>query len=298
MHQLSISVGQLTKENQAKVEMDDEKAVVSFGNNHGGQIVANKNENMYIINQMIEQNNKNHSIGNYVGKVSNARNDELLMHQRMGHIGMDSLKRLRNAVERLEGVEFESGNTNNICTGCVLGKSHRHRFTKRSKEASPTQVLDMVVADLSEPIYSKYLSLIIDVASGKVFLSILNNKSETVDHIIKWNTYAQTQTGRILKRFHSDGGGEYNSNKLKQYFEKQGTVMTKTTRDTPQHNGIAEKMNCTILEMARAMLHHGEMHPSYWMDAVMTAVYLINLSVPKTSKVTRQEAWTGHKPSF
>lgn len=56
-------------------------------------------------------------------------------------------------------------------------------------------------------------------------------------------------------------------------------------------------MNCTILEMARAMLHHGNMHPSYWMDAVMTAVYLINLSVPKSSNVTRYEAWTGHKSS-
>ena len=93
---------------------------------------------------------------------------------------------------------------------------------------------------------------------------------------MKWNTYATTLTGKILKRFHSDGGGEYISNKLKSYFEKQGTIMTTTTRNTPQHNGIVERTNRTILEMARSMLHRGQLHKSYWMDAVKTAVYLIN----------------------
>ena len=60
-------------------------------------------------------------------------------------------------------------------------------------------------------------------------------------------------------------------------------------------------MNRTILEMARSMLWHARMHVSYWMDAVMTAVYLINRMVPppfKSQGITRYEAWTGVKPDL
>jgi chemotaxis protein histidine kinase CheA len=160
--------------------------------------------------------------------------------------------------------------------------------------------MDIVVADLCGPIFHKYISLLIDVKTGTVFVDIINKKSETTQHVIRWDTHAKTQTGKVLKRFHSDGGGEYRSNLLKSYFAKQGTVMTTTTRDTPQHNGIAERMNRTILETARAMLFNGQMHVSYWQDAVLTAVQLINLQVPTTltaENMTRHEAWTGHKPS-
>ena len=70
---------------------------------------------------------------------------------------------------------------------------------------------------------------------------------------------------------------------------------------TPQHNGIAERMNQTLLEMARAMLHHGNIHASYWQDAVLTAAYIINRCVPSSLEaqgITCYEAWTGNKPSL
>ena len=50
--------------------------------------------------------------------------------------------------------------------------------------------------------------------------------------------------------------------------------------------------------MARSMLHHGEMHESYWADAVLTAAYLLNRCVPSSQQLTRYEAWTGKKPSL
>ena len=46
------------------------------------------------------------------------------------------------------------------------------------------------------------------------------------------------------------------------------------------------------------MLHHGGMHESYWTDAILTAVYLLNRCIPSSKQVTRYEAWTGQKQKF
>ena len=45
---------------------------------------------------------------------------------------------------------------------------------------------------------------------------------------------------------------------------------------TPQENGVAERMNRTILERARSMRIHVGFPLNLWVDAIDTDVYLIN----------------------
>ncbi|CAL2226286.1 unnamed protein product [Prunus armeniaca] len=47
---------------------------------------------------------------------------------------------------------------------------------------------------------------------------------------------------------------------------------------TPQHNGIADRMNRTIVERIRTMLSHAKLPKSFWGEALITVVDLINLS--------------------
>ena len=49
----------------------------------------------------------------------------------------------------------------------------------------------------------------------------------------------------------------------------------KTVPDTPQHNGVAERMNQTIVEKGRCMLKLAKLPKSFWGESVNTAVYLI-----------------------
>ena len=67
---------------------------------------------------------------------------------------------------------------------------------------------------------------------------------------------------------------------------------------TPQHNGVAERKNRTIMDMARIMLKAKGMPNHVWVEAVTCAVYLINRSptgsVPNTTPI---EAWSGIKPN-
>ena len=66
---------------------------------------------------------------------------------------------------------------------------------------------------------------------------------------------------------------------------------------TPQQNGQAERFNCTILEKAEAMYQTTCLSPSFWQDAVETALHIYNCQpmhcldwLPSISK------WNGETP--
>ena len=66
-----------------------------------------------------------------------------------------------------------------------------------------------------------------------------------------------------------------------------------TARYTPQLNGIAERNNKTIMEMARSMLEAKHFPNEYWGEAVTTTVYIMNHCPTKSVKnKVPQEAWT------
>ena len=108
-----------------------------------------------------------------------------------------------------------------MCAGCVLGRAHRQPFHSVSSEPPTTAIRDKAVGDLCGPIRNHYISSVIDVHSAKVAISILSHKSNTAEQVKQWDKTAKTQTGKPLKRFHTDGGTEYLP--LKKYFNEQGT---------------------------------------------------------------------------
>lgn len=48
---------------------------------------------------------------------------------------------------------------------------------------------------------------------------------------------------------------------------------------SPQHNGLAERMNRTIMERARSMINHMQVKKNWWAEAVISAICITN-SVP------------------
>ena len=83
------------------------------------------------------------------------------------------------------------------------------------------------------------------------------------------------------------------------YFCKQhGMQRQFTTRYTPQHNGVVERKNQTIMNMARSMLSHKKLSDDYWDEVVACSVYLLNRSptVSVQDKIP-EEAWSGTKTS-
>ncbi|KAL0293887.1 UNVERIFIED_CONTAM: Retrovirus-related Pol polyprotein from transposon TNT 1-94 [Sesamum radiatum] len=84
----------------------------------------------------------------------------------------------------------------------------------------------------------------------------------------------------------------------KAFCELHGIRRPMTVPRTPQQNGVAERKNRTVLNMARTMLKSKEMPKEFWAEAVACAVYLLNRSPTRSlEKITPQEAWSGWKPS-
>ena len=67
---------------------------------------------------------------------------------------------------------------------------------------------------------------------------------------------------------------------------------------TPQQNGIAERRNCTLLDMVRCMLLHSSLPEFLWGEALRTAAYILNQVPSKSVPKTPYELWSGKKPSL
>ncbi|GMF38623.1 unnamed protein product [Phytophthora fragariaefolia] len=62
-------------------------------------------------------------------------------------------------------------------------------------------------------------------------------------------------TGKAIKRLRSDNGGEHTDKLFKAYLNHNGIKHEKPVPYTPQQNGLAERMNRTLVEMARCILY-------------------------------------------
>ena len=102
----------------------------------------------------------------------------------------------------------------------------------------------------------------------------------------------------MVKTLRTDGGGEYTSNEFGAYCEKEGITHEITPPYTPQLNGVVERRNRIILNMARSMLRSMRMPKYLWGEAVSTAAYILNkCPTRRLNDITSEEAWSGRKPS-
>lgn len=94
----------------------------------------------------------------------------------------------------------------------------------------------------------------------------------------KFHAMVEKETEKKLKCLRTDNGVEYTSNDFESYCSKHGIGHYKIERGTTQHNGVAERMNRTIVEKVRCMLRMANLPKIFWGEAVNVDVYLINKS--------------------
>ena len=91
-----------------------------------------------------------------------------------------------------------------------------------------------------------------------------------------------------------DNGLEFVLEQFNEFCRKRGIKRHRTMAYTPQQNGLAERMNRTLLEHVRCMLLGAGLSKSFWGEAVSTTTYLIN-RCPSTwiDLKTHMEVWSG-----
>ena len=144
-----------------------------------------------------------------------------------------------------------------------------------------------------------YYVSFIDDFSRNTWIYFLKKKSEVFDGFKEFKALVENQTEKKIKVLRTDNCGEFCSKEFEEFCKKCGIVRQKTTPYTPQQNGVAERMNKTLMERARSMLSGVRLGQEFWAKAVETTCYLVNRSPSSALEdKTPQEVWTSKKPSF
>ena len=143
----------------------------------------------------------------------------------------------------------------------------------------------------------EYFLTFIDDKTRYTWVYILKRKDQVFKQFLEWKAMAEKSTNQELKVFRTDNGGEFTSTEFEGYLRKEGIRHELTVPKNPEQNGVAERMNRTIVETARSMLAEAKLPRRFWAEAVATAVYLRNRSPTTAVKgMTPFEALTGEKP--
>lgn len=235
--------------------------------------------------------------------------DSTVLHARMAHLSESGMKKLQDAkaVAGLDGHDAAC-NSEKLCAGCLKGKAHRESFAKAmSQRVAATRPLERVHADLCGPMPdsfggSKYMLLIVDEFTRKVFGFPLKKKSDAAEIIVEWCRAAAAMQKASIGEFHSDGGGEFRSTELLKFFSENGITPTTTLAGTPQHNGIVERMNRTLLEKMVACMEHAGATELLWAEALKAVIHAHNHTVLRVGTQEVPEGlWRPHptvKPSI
>jgi hypothetical protein len=127
------------------------------------------------------------------------------------------------------------------------------------------------------------------------FLQEKSQTQETLKGFLRW---AQNEFGLRIKKIRSDNGTEFKNSQIEGFLEDEGIKHEFSSPYTPQQNGVVERKNRTLLDMARTMLDEYKTPDRFWAEAINTACYSINrLYLHRILKKTSYELLTGKKPN-
>ncbi|CAI7898054.1 unnamed protein product [Closterium sp. NIES-53] len=189
------------------------------------------------------------------------------------------------------------------CLPCVEG---RQRTAPHSSSfpltTAPLQTLHMDVwgpARVSGQGHERYFLLVVDDYTRYTTVFPLRSKGEVPDVLIPWIRTVRLQlrerfgTDLLVLLLHSDRGGEFSSNLLRDFCRGEDILQSFTLPDSPQKNGIAERRTGLVMEVARTSMIHAAAPHFLWSFAVRYVAHQLKLwphvSLPETSPTLR---WT------
>ena len=124
--------------------------------------------------------------------------------------------------------------------------------------------------------------------------------SEVLDKFKAFEAIVTNKCGENIVTLRTDNSGEYLSREFQEFLKSKGIKHELTIPRTPEQNGVAERMNRTLMESARTMIYHARLPNAYWAEALATAAYLKNRSTTSALKghTTPYEQWYGRKPDL
>ena len=145
----------------------------------------------------------------------------------------------------------------------------KNRIGKRKTHSDNTtyRFLQYIAIDLIGPIdrgiNDEMFALIIICKTTKYVIAIpIHRKSSATVALFKWID-ENTSFGHEIKHIHSDCGKEFVNYTFQQYCKYRGIVLTTTAPHSPQHNGLVERFNGTLVNMTKAMIKSSNLNNEF-----------------------------------
>lgn len=278
-------------------KLDDEGFCNTFSEGQwkltkGSLVVARgkKSSNLYLMQALTSRETVNVTLND---------NSTELWHKRLSHMSEKGLSCLakKNQLSGLKNATLKN------CAHCLAGKQKRVSFRSHPPHRK-SELLELVHSDVCGPIKVRshggalYFVTFIDDCSRKLWVYTLKSKNQVFEVFKQFQASVERETGKKLKCIRTDNGGEYTGS-FHEYCLRQGIRHQRTPPKTPQLNGLAERMNRTLIERVRCLLSDAKLPRSFWAEALNTVTHVINLSpsVPLKGDVP-DRVWFGKDVSY
>ncbi|GJY53776.1 putative ribonuclease H-like domain-containing protein [Tanacetum coccineum] len=181
-----------------------------------------------------------------------------LWHRRLRYVNFKTMNKLIkvNLVRDLPSKRFE---INQTCVACQKGKQHR-ASCKTKTVSSISQPLQMLHMDLFGPTFVKslmkkmYCLVVTDDFSRFSWVFFLATKDETSEILKTFISGIENLIDLRVKVIRCDNGTEFKNRVMNQFYEMKDIKREFSIARAPQQNGVAERKNMTLIEVARTML--------------------------------------------
>ncbi|GJT70761.1 retrotransposon protein, putative, ty1-copia subclass [Tanacetum coccineum] len=130
-------------------------------------------------------------------------------------------------------------------------------------------------------------------SSGKGQRSTWTNPHRLFETFKVFQKKVENQLGKTIKSLRSDRRGEYMSQEFLDHLRDHGIISHRTPPYTPQHNGVSERRNRTLLDMVRSMTSQTTLPKSFWDYALESAASILNMVPTKKVDKIPYEVWHG-----
>ncbi|GKD83511.1 retrovirus-related pol polyprotein from transposon TNT 1-94 [Tanacetum coccineum] len=181
-----------------------------------------------------------------------------LRHRRLSHLNFGAFNHLarHGLVRGLPKLKFEK---DHLCFACAMGESKKKPHKPKSKDTNQEK-LYLLHMDLCGTMRvtsvngKKNILVIVDDYSRFTWVKCLRSKNEAPDFIIKFLKIIQLRLKALVRRIRTDNGNEFVNKTLLEYYEKVGISHETCVARSPQQNGVVERRNRTLIEVACTML--------------------------------------------
>ncbi|GJR50581.1 retrotransposon protein, putative, ty1-copia subclass [Tanacetum coccineum] len=108
----------------------------------------------------------------------------------------------------------------------------------------------------------------------------------------------QNKLRKTIKALRSDRSREYMSQEFLDHLKEHWIISQRRPPYTPQHNGVSERRNRTLLDMVRSMMSQSTLPKSFCDYALESVARILSMVLTKKVEKTPYKVWHGQSPKL